>query len=187
MSVKKVSSIAALLVVLIGLIWFSRTQNVSTDNSIKTYKSISYGISFLYPENYFLEEKPTGNGERSRYTITITEDTKENRLVREGKTEAREGPVSITIDVFQNLENQSAESWIKRTSYSNYKLGDGNILPITLGGKDALSYRWSGLYEGNSVVFVHKGNVIMMSVTFLSPTDPIVDIFESILETTTLE
>ncbi len=187
MSPRKITSILLLLVVLVGLIWFSRTQNKSLESDKKAYKSISYGISFLYPENYFLEERPAGNGERSRFNIILTENTEENRLVREGKTPGREGPVSISVNIFQNLENQPIESWVRGMSDSNYKLGNGELLPVTIGGNNALSYRWSGLYEGNSVVLSHKGNIIMMSTTFLSPTDPIVDIFESILETTTLE
>ncbi len=184
---KKIISIVVLALILIGLIWVSRSREINIQKDTKEYSSLSYGISFSYNDIYHIEEKNTGNGERSRHTIILTEDTEENRLVREGKSPPREGPTAISIDIFQNLEKQSVESWIKNTSDSNYKLGDGTLVPLTLNQKDAFSYRWSGLYEGNSVVFTHKDNIVMMSVTFLTPQDQILTDFETLLATINFE
>jgi len=146
MSTKKILSIGALLIALVGLVWFSRSDTPNKTSADTFYKSIPYRLSFSYPSDYFLEEKNTGSATRSRYTITLYEDTKENRLVREGKSPGREGPVAITVDIFQNLENQSLESWVRGTS-----------------------------------------DIVMMSVTFLSSSDEIVNIFESILEALSLD
>lgn len=184
----KILSIGLLLVVLFGLIYFSRSQTTNKNPYTgKTFTSHAYGISFSYPENYFLEEKETGTPQRSRHSIIITKDTKENRLLREGKSEDRKEPTSITIDIYKNFENQNAETWIKGNSNSNYKLGDNEIQTITVSGIDALSYRWNGLYGGNSIVLRHKGNIVMMSVTFLELSDEIVRVFESVIETLSLE
>lgn len=188
MSKNKILSIALLLAVLSGLIYFSRSQLINENPYIgKNFISRAYGLYFSYPKDYFLEEKETGTPQRSRHSIVITKATKENELIREGALENREGPTAITIDIYKNHENLSAETWVKGNSNSNYKLGDNEIQTITVSNIDALSYRWNGLYNGNSIVLRHKGNIVMMSVTFLKPSDEIVRVFESIIETLSLE
>lgn len=184
----KIFSIILLLAVLSGLIYFSRSQIINENPYVgKNFVSYAYGLSFSYPKDYFLEEKETGTPQRSRHSIVITKDTKENQLIREGVSGNKEGSTAITIDIYKNHEGQSAETWVKGNSNSNYKLGDNEMQTITVSNIDAISYRWNGLYNGNSIVLRHKGNIVMMSVTFLKPSDEIVRIFESIIETLSLE
>lgn len=155
----------------------------------KRYQSSELKFFFSYPQKYFLEEKDIGNGERFRTSIILTEDTEENRTVREGRAGAREGPVAITIDVFQNnLDKLGAEEWIRGTNNSNFKLSsDGLLTKEFLGGRNAFRYRWSGLYEGESAVVSTLDNVYMFSVTFLAHSDTIREAFASILKTVEFE
>jgi len=179
---KKVLFIFIAMIAIFALFAFFSDRDTPSVRTLK-YDSAEFGIAFDYPNTYFLEKKNTGSPQRERTTIIITEDTEENRELREGRSGIpREGPVAITVDIFQNVENLDAEEWVLGMSDSNFKLSNDELVSFTLADKEALSYRWSGLYEGNSVVFVHNGRIIMMSVTFFSPSDEIVRVFESILE-----
>lgn len=184
--------IAVAIAALIGLIWyFGQQEAVVIDDTpgsatstpdIKTYSSDIFGISFKYPKLYYLEEREVGNAERTHYFIMLSEDTEENRLVREGKSPGREGPTAITLDVFQNMEQLSPEAFVKNNSNTNYKMGDGVLTPTKVGTRDALSYRWSGLYEGRSVVFMNGPHMFVWSVTWLTPEDRIIKDFDEILK-----
>ncbi|HWO07745.1 MAG TPA: hypothetical protein VNM40_04170, partial [Candidatus Paceibacterota bacterium] len=89
-----------------------------------------------------------------------------------------EGPPAITIDIYQNnLDNQTAEEWIRNSSVSNFKLGDGTLSSTTVGGNPALSYRWSGLYEGTTIVVAQPDWIYAFSVTYFEPGAEIVQDF----------
>lgn len=155
------------------------TTTVATSTpatNTKTYSSAEYDISFTYPSSYVLSEQDApGSAQRAHHTITLI------RAEDLPAPEGGEGPPAITIDIFQNtLDSQSAREWITNTSNSNYKLGDGTISSTTIGSRDALSYRWSGLYEGTSVVTATDDWVYMFSVTYMEMGAPIVQDFVAI-------
>ncbi len=190
MSKNKILSII-LLIAVIGLVfWYSKdnkkemSPNIETDGSdLVVYESSQFGFSFKYPEIYFLEEKDLGNGERYHKAIILTENTEENRLVREGKSPGREGPTAITIDIYQNnLDNISIESWLINNNNSNFKLSNGTFEEVAVDGKLAVKYSWSGLYEADTVALTHKENIISITVTYISKDDFIRDDFVKILE-----
>jgi hypothetical protein len=153
----------------------------------KLYSSNKYGLSFNYPAGYYLEEKDVNTAERLHHQIILTEDTEENRLVREGQAPGREGPVAITIDIYQNnLDKMSAMGFITGTGDSNYKLGNGTISTTTKGTITGFEYEWSGLYEAKSLVVALPSYIYMFSVTRINPDDRIVADFEGILQTATI-
>jgi len=147
------------------------------------YVNSAYGIAFEYPDTYTLLEEDTGTGERYRYTIVLVDKELHANLPQNG-----EGPPSITLEFFQNnLDQISIEDWVRGTAFSNFKLSlDGVLKPATVGNAPALSYAWDGLYPAESTVFAHKSNIIMASVTFLTPEDHIRDDFKNILSTVEL-
>ena len=149
----------------------------------KVYDSDSLGISFRYPETYFLEEKNLGDGHRARHAVILSEDTEENRLVREGKAPGREGPITITLEIFQNLEGYDLREWIEGTAFSNWKLSDGVKKDVEIGGAPAISYRWSGLYEAESIVFKNRDYIAMLSVAYITRDDVTYRDFPVILNT----
>jgi hypothetical protein len=191
MSTKKIIAIIVLLIVLIGLVVFSRSRSATpVDETLKTYSSQTLGVSFEYPAHYYLEEKNTGSPQRNRMTLVLYEDTEENREVREGTAPPREGPTAITLDFFQLVENESytPADWVRGISNSNYKLSpDGVITETSIAGREAVSYRWSGLYEGHSTVFMHDNNVVMASVTYITPEDEIISVFNNLMNSISLE
>lgn len=152
-----------------------------------SYTSSDYGLTFLYPKSYFIVERDLGNGERYHHQIALYKDTQENRDVIAGKSPGREGPVSITFDIYQNnLDNLTPEVWVKNTSSSNFKLSDGVLTPATVSGTEALSYRYSGLYENDALVFAHKGNMVLAGVSFITPEEEIRVVFSDVIESVVL-
>ena len=158
--------------------YFLYTGQATEPDGGKTYANASYGISFAYPDTYVLEEREVGNAERYHFAITLMD-----RIASENIPQNGEGPTSITIDIFQNnLDKLSTEAWVKGNSNSNFKLSaDGLLTSTTVAGREALHYTWDGLYRGESTVFAHKDNIVMLSVTYLSPTDTIVSNFANVL------
>lgn len=146
----------------------------------REYKDETYGIVFIYPQLYFLEKGFRG----AIYSIELTEDTEENRDVREGRSPGREGPPSITLRIFsQGTRHYNTQQWIEGVRDSEYLLSPDKILtPRTVGGREGLAYRWSGLYEGESVATATEKYVYVFSVNYFTSDDPIRDHFADILE-----
>jgi hypothetical protein len=51
-----------------------------------------------------------------------------------------------------------------------------------VGGRDAIGYQWSGLYEGESVAVLYDGNILLFGVSFFTPEDRIIIDFEVLLQ-----
>ncbi len=149
----------------------------------KTYSSLKLGLSFNYQAYYYLEEKALGSGERRHYALILTEDTDENRRVRQGLEEGREGPPAISIDAYQNdLDGYGAEIWIKNTNFSDFKLSDGNLAPVMIGGESGLAYRSTGLYETDNSVVARPGYVYRFAAGWLTAEDRIRSDFQELLQ-----
>ena len=142
-----------------------------------TYASEDLGVIFQYPDTYTVEERDLGSGQRERRSIVLT--AKENLPPPQNG----EGPPTITIEGFQNnLDNYSADTLIQSTNFTNFKLSpDSAITPTSIAGEQALEFRWSGLYEGKSIVVARPDWAYVFSVTFLTPEDAIIGDFEKIL------
>lgn len=147
------------------------------------YRSEEYGLSFAYPENYFIKEYHE-TGERTRHTIVLMEDTPGNRDIADGKVVGTESPPTITITLFQNnLDNMSARSFVEGTSFSNFKLSDGTTVETMVGGAPALRYHATGLYENENAVVARPAWVYMFTGFYLNENDPIRTHFEELLTT----
>lgn len=155
-----------------ALVYAWGVQKRAPASEEKAYVNAAYGIAFDYTGDYDLTEREAGSAERYHYSIALTQAI---AAVPEGG----EGPTAITVDIFQNdIERQNVEDWIRNTSASNVKLGDGALTSVMVDGQEALSYSWDGLYRGDSVVLAHRDNIIMLSVTYLDPADKIRGDFE---------
>jgi hypothetical protein len=163
------------------------TQNAD----LKTYSNQTYGLKFLYPKEYFLEEKEVVEGVGLRHLqIILTEDTEENRLLREGQSPGREGPVSVTILAYPKLGSSNVFEWVTKSAgnISNYKISkEGTTASTTVSGKEAIRYSWSGLYEGDSIATSNDKNFIIFSVTYMNPSDKIRSDFQKILSTVEID
>jgi len=72
------------------------------------------------------------------------------------------------------------EQWLT-TSESNRNLGSSALVERTVDGADAVSYHWSGLYEGDTTAFLHNGSIVVVSVTYIAPEDEIRAVYVKIL------
>lgn len=146
--------------------------------AMRTYSSAEYGISFSYPSRYLLAEHDSlGSALRKHHAITL--------LRREDLPlpENGEGPPAITIDIYQNnLDKQTTEQWIRNSSASNFKLGSGLLTRTTVSGLPALSYNWSGLYEGTTVAVAEPNWIYAISGTYMDANSPIVRDFKALTE-----
>lgn len=186
--------LGAVLIVLIILFVQQQSSSVSPaqtsmpmtpplPNNIVQYQSEEYGISFVYPNTYYLMEKETGSPERPQHTIVLVEDTQENRDVIKGtSTEPREEPTTITIDIHQNLMQYNPQLWIQNDT--NWTLGNQQITESTIATKPAFSFTWSGLYEGQSTVISNAPYMYVFSVTSLTPDDQIIKDYNELLRST---
>lgn len=151
--------------------------------SLNTYSSEELQLSFAYPADYLLEERTINEAQRLHKAVVLVEDNETNRKLVSGEI-VGDGPTAITVDVFQNnLDKQTAEGFIKNSSNSNYKLGDGELEEGSLAGLQAYRYTWDGLYRGESIVTADDEYVYMFSVTYLEPTDKIRADFYEMLNT----
>lgn len=165
-----------------GIYWISTTQKavapVVVDSATEkiTYSNSVYGISFTYPKGYVLTEGERGNAERAQYSIVLVAEADAMPPI-DG-----EGPTAITVDIYQNnLDQLSLLDWLNGTAVSNFKLGDGTYSSTTVNGTEAVSYNWSGLYEGETTAFLHAGNIVVVSMTRLTPQDVIITDYRALL------
>lgn len=187
---KTLLSIVVLILVGVGLYyWWDNSGGRAGPNeetatsTTKTYSDATLGVSFSYPSIYYVDKKDLSTPQRNRHALVLTEDTEENRQLREGvSTIPREGPTAITVDLFQNnLDKQTAAVWAQGTNDSNFKLGDQKLATVTVDGLEGVRYHWSGLYEGDSVVIADDRWVYMLSVTYLTPQDRIRGDFDTVV------
>lgn len=143
------------------------------NTNFKEYSNTTYGLSFLYPSEYILTEHDAlGDALRRHHTITLIH---KNDLPI---PELGEGPQAITVDIYQNnLDAQTGEHWIRNSNESNFKLSEGKLATATIGGSKAFSYRWSGLYEGTSIVTAKPNWIYMFTVTYLEMGSQIIQDF----------
>lgn len=147
----------------------------------QVYTSEEQGISFLYPEGYYLMERSVGSDTRPQTALVLVEDTEENRAVLDGTaTTPREGPTAITVDIYPNPEQLSSSAWIENDT--NWTIRTSDMTPTTVGGKEAVSYTWSGLYEGRSTVVTEGDRAYVFSVTWMTPEDPLLTDYEELLQ-----
>jgi hypothetical protein len=177
MSVRGYLLVAA--IVLLGGVYLFITQAPRQEQTTpvsKEYINEKYGLAFSYSASYTLtEHHASGSALRNHHTIVLI-PTADLPAPLNG-----EGPPSITIDAYQNdLDHQTTEGWIRGSSESNFKLGDGTLASTTIDGTPALSYRWSGLYDGTTIAVATPKWIYAFSVTYMEMGAPIIQDFVSI-------
>lgn len=138
------------------------------------YVNDDYDFSFGEMEGYEILEVEDPVSHRFTVVMSRAEDT--------NIPEGGEGAPAITVDVFDNIDIESLESWLGETMASNYSLIMGESKETSVGSEQALAYEWDGLYRGQSVVFEHEGRIILISGTYLEKTDPIYSDFDEVVE-----
>lgn len=142
---------------------------------LATYTNDEFDFIFGYPNRYTPEVKEVGTGERRHTAIILAEPMVEGQL---------EGSPAVTIDIYQNdLDKLDVVDWIKNTSASNYKLGNGNIDIVEHDQFPMYGYSWDGLYRGATFAFSYGTNIYAFSATYIEQSDQTLKALATILAT----
>ncbi len=188
-----VGIVIILLILLGGTFWFAiqkfntpaPSTNLLGEELVRYSTSSPLRLSFSYSNSLFLEERQLGDNEGVYTQLVLTEDSEENRLLREGKAPPRDGPVAITIDVIDNrILKVPLETWILNDSRSNYGLATSALATTTVAGVSGFSYGATGLYESDNIAVSVGTHIIFLTVTYLTKDDSLRRVFiDTILPT----
>ena len=163
---KKILLIIILIAVgVLGWFVYSYDQSVQVHNTSDNllFENKTYDISFVYPSKYTLSERDGITSDLQKYHEITLINKNDLPLPVNG-----EGPTAITIDVYSNDSSRyTAEEWARNAKESNLKLGEGRIATTTVFGLPAVSFRWSGLYEGTTIVLAKSDKIYAFNVTYL--------------------
>jgi hypothetical protein len=141
-----------------------------------TYYDPRYGVAFNFPDNYAVKDHDSTSGAK-HHTIVIGD---KNEL--SSTTPNSEGPMVMTMDIYDNPSKQAADKWIKNNDFSNYKLSQNAPLSTTtVAGIPAYAYPWDGLYKSLSIVFPENGKMYMLSVNYNSTSDQLYKDFAGVV------
>lgn len=173
--------IAAFVIVAVGgfLVWQNRGEGpVQTPTQEEKYQSTQNAVSFEYPSSYDLTER-TDSFEGNTISV-IT-------LIPAGVQipDMSEGPAGMSLIVIP-AGTTSLESFVRTKSIANFNLSpDETLAPTTIGGEQAFSYRYSGLYENDAVAVMHNGRIYLFSGAWIAADDQIREDFSSLLDSVT--
>ena len=179
---KKLFLSVVLVVLLIGgVVFFIAMVNESGNSEMQSFRSEQYNLAFQYPTDYTLTEHVLNAAQRYHVQeVLIDKDWQEPK---DG-----EGPPAIIFGVYQNnLDQFTAEQWIRNNSASNFKLSDEKLIPVELDGAKGFMYHWDGLYPAEEIVVAKGDNIYYIIVMYLNFTDDIIDDFKRILPTVDLD
>jgi hypothetical protein len=152
--------------------------------SMVDFTSTSAGLSFAYPSSLFVTEKETGTPTKQQHSIVLVKNTPDNHALMDGTAPvAGEGPTAITIDIYQNTQKLAVRDWI--THDTNWTVATKSATDTTVAGLPAVTYPWSGLYEGKSYIVAHGDKIYVLSVTWLTPEDQIIKDVDMVLNSLT--
>lgn len=136
------------------------------------------GYSFLYPMTYELSSQSMG-------------DVDAIVFLPKGYVppENGEGPPTISVAAYPVPQEVALRQWLASDSRSNWQLvlDDRATRSITIDGKEAIWYHYSGLYENDAVAVLHNNRVIIFTVGYLDPQDQIRTDFNILVENIELD
>ena len=131
------------------------------------YSNSELGLEFQYrpgPTGYVVQEMTPSDpsGELLRSLVVIrSEDLNKS-------PEGSEGPATITIDIFKNVQNEQPGNWSRsHIQYSSINLVQGDVTETSVGGANAIRYMSDGLYASEKAVVAHGGNIYLFSGAFI--------------------
>lgn len=151
------------------------------------YRNEAQKISFSHGSNYYLKEmSDAGTEESPHFKALLVLDTPENRAVIDGTaTDVREGPVSMSVDVYPNTDKLTVKDWVAQDP--NRKLSNSVTTKTLVGGVEGLTYTWSGLYEGKTIVAAKGTKIYVFNGTYMDPADPIRNDFDKLVKSVTFK
>lgn len=153
----------------------------SQEDKLPLYIFDDAGLSFNYPRSYVFESYPLEDETDSWVSLMLVRAKDKQSAEENG---ASEGPVAITISIFTNTENLSADEWVRTSPHSNFALSkDNSIQTTSLGGEQGVSYTHSGLYESDAVAVAHGDSIYLFEGSWAAVGDSIRTDFQNLLKT----
>lgn len=157
-----------------------QTPSAESGDGVSTFNSDAYQFGFAFPKRYFVNATEQDASTTPHLLVVMLRDTKENRDLISGKiTEPREGPTGITVSAYPNPKQLSPFEWAQ--SDVNWNVSDKQLATTTVSGREGAIFRWSGLYEGASVLVSSKEYMYVFAVSWESSDDPILSDFDLVL------
>lgn len=185
-------AVAALCLAL-GALWYAGVWklNVSPEESPAPmeYRNTSFGFSFSYPggeDGYVLVENVTTKRSFDPYLSLSLFNADEYEDFQQA-IEPREGPPSLTVEVFSVEDYPTPVAFAVNHPLSNYTQGPGELSDVEIGGEAGVSFTWSGLYEGRTSVVLHEDRFYVWSVQALEPQGSMTVDYHALLETVSFE
>jgi hypothetical protein len=136
------------------------------------------------PDGYVLQEPEISRfaSPSPRKALVLMQAKDFDELMQ--STEPRDGPPAISIAVYSNEAEVSAEEWVRsQVTVSGFHAEEAALAPETVGGIEAVRYSADGLYQSDTVAISHGGYLFLLSGTYLEPESVIRSDFNRILET----
>ena len=148
------------------------------------------GLTFEYrqhPNGYILQQ-PADASTHPDFLKAFVLISKKDFEELQQSDDAREGPPTINIAVFQNSQNQQSGMWAdNNTQESNIQLKRGDIADTVVGGANAIRYTVDGLYLADTVVVASSGYVFVLSGSYLEENSQIHQDFKHLVNTIQLD
>lgn len=147
---------------------------VSPAPSLSTYEEASLGLAFTYKTGADGYTLFSGTGDSTVGQLASLLLVHENeRSMIENPVAYSEGPISITVAVFENTKKQFPRQWaVEHDAYSNFSLMTGAEAETVVGGANALRYTVDGLYRFDTVVVAHGSKMYVLAASYHDTTSP---------------
>jgi hypothetical protein len=184
---KKLFFIIAFLVVLGGVAYVTvRTGGSSTPPVKGVFTSASLGLSFKYdnsPDGFVVRMVPQSSDSPAGYLggLVLLRTADSHVVIRDG-----DGPPAISISVYDNPSQATADTWVQSSPWGNVRAGDA-ILPVVYGGgAQGVRYTSEGLYSADTVVLAKGTRIYLLVGMFDSQEAALKDAFAKVLSTLSL-
>lgn len=143
----------------------------------KTYRNEKYGFEVKYPSNFVLVTTYENLYPDQSFTHFYRTYDYQSMLKRKNS----EGPPVIQLAIYKNYGKFSAIEWARQNSgHSNFT---GDYQSKIFIDHEVISYSWSGLGYGDSIVLVDKDSAFVFNVLYYDKTDPLRNDFPQIFST----
>lgn len=140
----------------------------------RTEAKTEYGFSFTYekgPRGYVLEEGTLeANDEALEVLYSGVFTNTDDYAAFVASEEAREGPETFSVRVYENVANLRPAQWIEAyEAESNLELRIGETEETVVAGANAVRYVTDGLYPTNTFVVAHGEFMYVLSGQYNDP------------------
>jgi hypothetical protein len=157
----------------------NKQSNTVAPPASLTYHSEHVGLDFNYPTTYTLTTRHDSYAGAEIHVLTLLDASVQ-------VPDMSEGPAAISIIEIPITATTTLAQWVRENSISNFYLSpDQTLSSTTVGGVDALAYRYSGLYESDAIAVEHGGKIFIFAGAWLDANDAIRADFKNILASVT--